>query len=177
MTGLEIIAAGAAVLSAAGSIIGGFQEAAAQEAQAEAFEQQAAHEQRRARLEADDFRRRNSRILAAQRARFGAAGVQRTGSPLLLASDVASDIELQAMRLINQGDVNATRLRNQAGFAQSQAQSARIAGIAGAGQSLLSGASNFGSLGGGTTVNPQAFNQGRAASGVSFGTQTARGGR
>ena len=82
-----------------------------------------------ARVKEEDFRRRASRELASQFASGGASGVNRAaGSPLAVFSDFGRDVELEALRIRNQGDVNFTAALSQAQNFQSQGLLDRAAG-------------------------------------------------
>ncbi len=157
-----ILSAGAAVVSALGSIATGRAtgkqaqaetEAAAKqsEAQAEISRQQAERERLVALQQEEDFRKRQSRAAATVRAAGGARGIDiSVGSPLLSAQDFARETELMALRIREGGEVQSTRLEQQATLLSAQAGSfrtigslrssaARTAGFLGAGSSLLKG--------------------------------------
>ena len=104
-------------------------------------EQQAAKEREVAAGKEEDFRSLNSRLFAERRAGLGAAGVaQATGSPLLAAGDFAAEVELQALRIREGGEVNASRLEQQAELTRKAGKNAQTQGFFRAGSSLLSGA-------------------------------------
>ena len=108
--------------------------------QAAVNEQQAARERLISAGEEEDFRRRQSRLFAQRRAALGKSGVEiGTGSPLLVASDFAAEIELQALRIRSGGETRATRLEQQALLTRRAGRSAQRRGFLRAGASLLTG--------------------------------------
>jgi len=140
------------------------QQAAVTRQQAEITRQQAEREKVVGRQSEEDFRREQSRLMAARRARFGAAGVEQgSGSPLLVSEDFASEVELQALRIRSGADTAVTRLEQQAqqqeyqaGFQAAEAplyrasgKNAKTGGFLRAGSLLLSGAGRaYGAYGG-----------------------------
>ncbi len=129
-----------AALGAIGSIAAGQAAANAAEFNAEVAQQQAERERQIALREAEDFRRQNSRVLAASRARRAGSGVTSQGSPLLVDESTAAEIELSAQNILVGGATRASRLGQQAALDKSQARSARIGGFLNAGSTLLTGA-------------------------------------
>lgn len=84
-------------------------------AQAQIEREQAQRRREIAEIEEADFRRTQSRVLAARRAAMGASGVrQDTGSPILAIGDFAAETELQALRIRAAGEIEATRTEQQA---------------------------------------------------------------
>lgn len=150
MTGLTEIAAiaglaGAAV-GAVSSVASGQAQANAAAFNAEVAQQQAERERQIAERErqiaereAADFRRQQSRVLAASRARRAGAGVTFQGSPLLVNESTAAEIELGVQNILVGGATRASRLRQQAALDRSRARSARVGGFLGAGSTLLTG--------------------------------------
>lgn len=146
MSGLAAFAALSGV-STGFQVLGNIQQGkAAQKAaefQARVQEQQANAERQAAAAEAEDFRRRFSRRRAGNVARLGGSGVDIAGSPLLVFEDFEREAALQSSRLLNIGDVRATRLEQQADLTRAGGRSARRAGTLRAGQSLLSGGASL----------------------------------
>jgi hypothetical protein len=141
-TGVEaaIIIAGTMV-SAAGAIQSG--QAAQRQAnlQAEALNQQAQREQQIAAQNEEDYRRQQSRLVASRRAMMGANGVMAgTGTPLLVAEDMAGEIELQALRIRNGGDAKALGLQTEASLQRMKGSAERTNSYYRAGGTLLKGA-------------------------------------
>lgn len=122
-------------------------------------EQQARNAKDVAKANAEDFRRLQSARLASSRAAQAGSGFQLTGSPLLVDTLTFGEIEHGVSRLRHEGDVEATRLGNEASLLRRQAKldkvSARYAKAAGrigvqaahiqGYSSLLSGVSSAGS--------------------------------
>lgn len=144
MSGLEIAAiaglAGAAV-SAAGSIAAGQAQANAAEFNAEMAQQQAERERLIAEREVQDHRRRNSRLLAASRARRAGSGVTSQGSPLLVDEATAAEIELGAQDILTGGAARAYGYQQEAALSRARASSARTGAFFSAGSTLLTGVS------------------------------------
>lgn len=132
MTGTEALIIGT-VVSAAGSIFGGFQQASQQRAMADQYrmqaelqrqeaersaiiaEQDAERAREAAEFEAARTRRRGSQIAAAQRVAYAAAGiVVDEGSPLLIVEETAVESERDALTVLYEGEVQAQRLEDTA---------------------------------------------------------------
>lgn len=130
-----------AVVSAVGAIQQGRAAQRTGDFQAAILRQQADRERLQAESDEKDFRRKQSRILAARRAALGASGVEPAeGSPLLVSEDFAGEVELQALRIRSGGEVRATRAEQQAVLQRFQGRAARRAGVTRGGALLLSGA-------------------------------------
>ena len=136
LTAIQVIGA---VVGAVGAISSGRAQASAANTQAQIQQQQATRERQNAAAQEEDFRRRASRLKAERRAGLGAQGVTGEGTPLLVDEDIAAEAELQALRIRNGGQVNETRLRQQAGLTAAGGAAKRKAGFFRAGASLLSG--------------------------------------
>ena len=138
------ILAVSAVVGAASSISQGRAARKESKARAAINEQQAQREREVAAASERDFRDRQSRFQAERRAALGASGVQQgTGSPLLAAEDFADEVELQALRIREGGDIRATRLEQQADLTRRAGRNAETRGRFRAGSSLLSGAAKI----------------------------------
>lgn len=145
-TALAVMAGVTAAVSAAGSISQGQAAASTGRARSDLLRQQADRERKQAEADADEFRRRQSRLLATQRAGFGASGVAFEGTPLLVGADTAGEIELQAQKILAGGLSEASALETEANFARTSGRQASTAGFVGAGASLLSGAARSASF-------------------------------
>jgi len=103
----------------------------------------------RARLQADidakEFRRRQIRLLGQARAIRGSTGVDLlTGSPLLVDDDTINEIVFQTENIRRNGQVQATRLEQQASLTRTSGSAALASSVfLGGGSLLTSGA--FGS--------------------------------
>lgn len=92
---------------------------------AKVADQQASNTRQVALAEAGDYRRAGSAALASRRAAVAAGGVVSTsGSPLLVDTNILSEIELGAGRIINRGDIVSTRQKNEATLLRGQAANA-----------------------------------------------------
>lgn len=135
-----IISAVSAGMGAVSSIREGKAAKAQADYQAAVQRQQAKREQMVAAAREADFRREQSRLMAQRRAIMGASGVETgTGSPLIATEDFATEKEVQALRLRNQGDVASTRLEEQALLTGFAGQNAKRSAYGRAGAQLLSG--------------------------------------
>jgi hypothetical protein len=98
----------------------------------------------------DDFRRQQSDLFGSRRALLGNTGTEGgTGSPLAVSADFQGETELNALRLRNEGSVNANRLqqsvlnsRAQSGLFQAQGRNAVTNSFNRAGGALFSGISS-----------------------------------
>lgn len=100
-----------------------------------------------ARIDADDKRRGNRRVLASMRAAYGASGLELAGSPLDVLEDTAVEQELDAQRVEfegrargREGALQMLGLQESATLSRMEARSARTAGVMGAIGGGLSGA-------------------------------------
>lgn len=132
------------VLSAAGAMQQAQAQAAAAEYNQKVLENQAKQRREAAGAEAKDYRRQEHRKLsAAQTARASTGVVLSAGSPLMIDEAAVREIALGSNRNIYQGQVEGTRLENEAELEGMKADYAKQAGYIAAGSSLLSG---FGSI-------------------------------
>lgn len=144
MTGLEILAAASTALgsavSAAGSIASGQAQAAASDYNTKILKQRATQERDAAAAEASDYRRGESRKMAATRAARGVSGVTMEGSPLAVDDATIREVALGASRLKYKGDIAARRLEDEAKLEKQRGKMAKTTSYFQAGSSLLSGA-------------------------------------
>ncbi len=135
MVMMAVVVAGAAV-SAYGAVKAGqaaneqskLQEKMARR-QADITDQQAGTERDAASAREGDFRRQQSALMARRRAILGASGIdQATGSPLLVSDDFTFETELMALRIRSGGEINATRLEQQAGLQRAEGSLLRLGG-------------------------------------------------
>lgn len=129
--GLEVIGIVATIASGVMTFVSGQQ-------QASALKQQANFTRKQAAVDADEFRRRQRRLLSSARAGRGAAGVDLLqGSSLLVDDDTIAEIEFGAENIRNGGDVQATRLDQQAGQARASSFGGLVTAAGGLGESVL----------------------------------------
>ncbi|NIA72380.1 hypothetical protein HBA54_27710 [Pelagibius litoralis] len=124
----------------AGAVSGASADAGAAEFNEEQARIDAVQERDIAEQEAKDFRRRNSRILAASRARRAGSGVTSQGTPLLTDEATAAEIEFEAQNIIAGGANRSRALESEAAQQKAKARSSHSAGFIGAGTTLLTGA-------------------------------------
>ncbi len=127
------------LISAGGAVIQGQATAQTGRDRARLFTRQSARRQEEAQVEAEDFRRRERRLLSTQRAGFAASGVTTEGTPTGVGADTAKEIELAAQRIMAGGLSEATGLGITAGFERRGAGQASTAGFLRAGSTLLTG--------------------------------------
>lgn len=136
-----VLSAVGTALSALSSIQQGQAAQAQADTQAAILRQQAERDRQQAASDEEDFRRRQSRVLAARRAGLGASGAEPgVGSPLLVSEDFAGEVELQALRIRSGGELRATRAEQQADLQRLRGRAARTSGFTRGGALLLSGA-------------------------------------
>ncbi len=108
---------------------------------AKILENEAVAKRQEASTNAEDIRSRNAAVLAEQRARFGASGLSTTsGTPLYVMADTAAKGELDALRILHAGELEATGLQSSAGMQRWQGEIARQTSKAKARTTLLTGA-------------------------------------
>lgn len=149
MTGVEVALIVGTVVAAAASagtaIAASQQQAKAHDYNRKVAQQQAEQARANAALQEESQREHARRVLAANQAAVGAAGVTMEGSPLLVQMDVAQQAEYEAQRIRYRGAVGATGLESEAELQQFYAGAARSAGYMQAGTSLLAGTVSAGS--------------------------------
>ncbi len=148
MAGAVALAVVGAVVGAVGAIRSGNAAKKQADFQAKVAQNQATRERQVAASQAEDSRRASSRRRAAGVAEGGASGVRSgTGSSLFVAEDFAGEEELQALRILEGGEVGASRLESEATLLKAKGKSAQTAGFFRAGSTLLKGAGTaFGSF-------------------------------
>ena len=146
MSGPEVAIA-AQVLSAVGtgvSVISSMQQGKAgqQQAnlQAELYNREATQKRQQSEADAELFRRRQSALQGSLRARVGGQGVTMEGTPLMVAEDLASEGELQRLRILHGGIADESRLRFQGDLSRYKGDAERQQGTLRAGSYLLKGA-------------------------------------
>lgn len=121
--------------------------------QAKSLIQQKVREGATSLQEEKDFRSREKRLLATGRVAQAVSGTTDEGSPLLVASDLAGEIEEQAMRIKQGGELAQRRIGEQADLSLRQGRRASQAANVRAGGSLLKAAgSAYGRTSGGVRV-------------------------
>lgn len=137
--------AGAAV-SAYGAIQQGQQAESAAKYNAKVARNQAQSARDAANADAETQRRHYDRVLAAQRARYGASGVDTEGSPLLVMLDSEEEAALDIARVKHGGAVAAQGLEAEAQLQRYQGQQAKRQSYLAATGAILSGVAQAGSI-------------------------------
>lgn len=121
-------------------------EAKAYNFNAKVAEQQAKNTRDVARAEGKDFARAGSAALAGRRAKVAASGVVSSkGSPLMVDEAVLTEIEFGRQRILNKGEIIATRQRSEAALLRAQAkQATQNATLARQGASISAQAAQIG---------------------------------
>lgn len=132
-----------AVVSGAGALIQGQQQAQMAEMQAKAYEQQAQADAQASSYEASREKHRQELAAAAARAQVGASGVAFSGSPteVLLANAGQAELDISAIKYGSQ--LRQSQLGTQAAISRFSGKQARVAGFINAGSNLIGGLSNL----------------------------------
>lgn len=85
------------------------------------------------------LRKRGRIVMGQQAAGYSASGVTLSGSPLLVMQETKAESELDAMKAEYGGQLQAKRLRDEAGYRRFAGKQAQIGGMIGAGTTLLTG--------------------------------------
>jgi len=136
------VAAVSALASAGGTAIGAEQQRKASSYNADVAEQDALAAKDKAEADEQAHRENVRRILASQRALYGASGVDMAGTPLLVMESTAEQGELDALTIRYGGDVAAAKERSAANLYKMQGRNAMTSGAINAGTTLLAGAGN-----------------------------------
>lgn len=163
--GLEVatIAAIAASVSAAATLASGAMSFMQARSQAKVMEQQANFERAQAQIDADEFRRRQRRLLGTARATRGATGVDLlSGSPLQVDDATIDQIVFETERVRQGGDIRAMRMEQQAGFTRASGASALAGSVLSAGSTFLTSDAGQSMFGGASTPVAASTRAGRA---------------
>ena len=155
-----IIGIVSALASATTAVMAGNEQKKQGEYNAKVLAEQAKAEQQKADYEASLLKRNAEKLKARQRHAYLSSGVDVSeGTPLIVMSEQAKELEMDAMAIRYGGNVEAARARQAARYSRYQGKSGQRAGYWNAGSSLLTGmgraASSAGSFkGGGTNTDP-----------------------
>lgn len=154
MTGIELLTIGSTAITVGdaaltvGTLVGagsaiaqGQQQAAWADYNAAVARNEQIATRQAARFEEARLREKERRVLSSQEAAFGAAGVTGEGTPLLLRTQTAEDVELDALAIRYSGSVAAARAGADAAVSRLRGRSRRAGGFVRAGSTLLTGAS------------------------------------
>ena len=170
MSGVELFSIGTfavtlgdvfTVIGLVSSIAGGVAQSQQASINADLERQEAELARQRAATEEENFRRNTQRLLGAQRAAFGRAGVTGEGTPLLIATETASEAEFDALTIRFGGEVEASRRLARARALDAGGQAALAGSLFRAGTTLLTASGDrrtrrTTSGGDGVPVNPTA---------------------
>lgn len=133
-----IAAVAAAAVSSYASVKQGEQAEKVGKFNAEMFEREADERRKKAASDAEDAKKRHDRLLAQQRARLAASGVQPgEGSPLLVTMASEEEAALDVARIKYAGRADAANLTAQAKLHRYQGRQAKQQGYLKAGASIL----------------------------------------
>ncbi len=150
------LAAASLAVSTVGAVVSGIQQFQQAKFSSAVAHQAAERDRQLAAANEEEFRRSQSRAMARRRALLGVSGVDPgSGSPLAVTADLASDTELNALRIRSGGEVRATRLEQNAALLSSSATNALTGGFGRAGSSLLQGAAVLKGFGSTPTPFPE----------------------
>ena len=121
-------------MSALAQIVTAFGNLGASQAQAQMAENSARQAEQEAAVEEAARRRKTAADLGRIRTRFLANGLTPSGSPQDVVDTEAENAELEALTIHYRGDVQATRLRNEARLARARGDTAFVSDILRGGQ-------------------------------------------
>jgi hypothetical protein len=147
MTPLEWVAVAALIIGVVGSlasattaVMAGNEAKKQGEYNAKVLAEQAKAEQQKADYEASLLKRNAEKLKARQRHAYLSSGVDVSeGTPLIVMSEQAKELEMDAMAIRYGGNVEAARARQAAKYSKYQGSAAQRAGYWNAGSSLLTG--------------------------------------
>jgi hypothetical protein len=143
MTGVEMLAAGSAIVGAVGAIQQGKAQQSMANYNADVAERAAENAKVAAAFEESAQRSRADKFRSTQRALFAKSGVTQEGSPLLVEADTAAQAEQDALAIRFSGSAAEARAKSQAAMSRMGGRVAKQASMYKAGTSLLSGASRL----------------------------------
>ena len=136
---IPLLAAGT-VIQAVGQVEAGKAERAAAEANASLSDAEAVEHLRQSKREADIFEKNQAVVFGDQVSSFAKAGVDLSGSALLVLANTKLDIKQEAGEIRRRGERESALIRAGADVERSNAKRFERAGQAGAIGSLLTGA-------------------------------------
>ena len=131
-------------MSALAQIVSAFGSLGAGQAQAQMAENSARQVEQEAAVEEATRRRKTAADLGRIRTRFLANGLTPSGSPQDAIDTEAENAELEALTIHYRGDVQATRLRNEARQARARGDTAFVSDILRGGQQAATDGYSFG---------------------------------
>lgn len=137
------------IVSGIGAMAGASAQANTANAQAAAYERQAAAERMTAQFNADRQLSKNMGLLSQQRTAYLAAGLSLEGSPTDVIEDTARETQIDVEAIKWNGDIKAQNFEAQRDIFKMKADSAMTAGIFGAISPVIKGFSGTFGVGGG----------------------------
>lgn len=143
-----VVGAATTLASAGASAYGGYQQGQAQQQaynyNAAIADQQAVYAQQKASVDASKLQESDRRLMASQRARMAANGLDlTTGSPLVVMEEAAARSDYDYRSVLAGGEADAWALRQQATLNRFQGEVAARTGTGGAATSVLRGATSL----------------------------------
>ena len=111
----------------------------ARDREAAQLERSAAQSRHAAAQKAEDTRKEHLRIMAAARARYGASGLEMTGSPLLVQMESMAESQEELRRIIEAGELGYGTQMEAAGEASKQGDQSVTSGYVNAAGKLTQG--------------------------------------
>lgn len=140
----DLALAGSAIMGVTGAISSGQAQADAARYNSQMAQNQAAYERQRAQIQADQQREKDRHLMAAQRARMGAQGLDMTtGSPLVVLENTAAQADTDYRTILANGDVAASRAESQAALDRMTGSTALTSSWLSAGSTAFSGAARL----------------------------------
>lgn len=144
LTLADVAMAGSALMGLTGAISSGQAQSASARYNAQVAANQAAYERQRAQIQADQQRDKDRHLMAAQRARMGAQGLDMTtGSPLVVLESTAAQADTDYRTILANGDVAAARAESQAALDRLSADTSLTSSWLSAGSTAFSGYSRI----------------------------------
>ena len=126
------------VISAGGSILGGFQQKAALDNQADFAKIQGDIAMRNAQINASEIRRRGKKLISKQVVGFAKAGVElASGTPVEVFAETASDTELEALTMVHSGVLQQFGFETTASNKEQEGKDALLSGFIDAGSKMI----------------------------------------
>lgn len=137
---LDLIVAGIGAATSIFSAISGSQaQSSAESRNAAELARQSAETKAAYERKAADEAKKHARVLATQRAMFGASGLSETGTPILVQMESLRESEEELERIRQTGETESSALLGESRYRSARAGDFAIAGYLDAGRSLVGG--------------------------------------
>jgi hypothetical protein len=142
----DVMMGAGALLGTTSALSSSRQMAASSKYNAALAETQAQYAQQQAQADANAQKEKDRKLMAAQRARMAAGGLDMTsGSPLVVLENTASEADADYRNILANGQMQANYYRSQGALDSLQGSSALTSGWLTAGSTALSGTTALGS--------------------------------